>query len=282
MKKIIFMILAGFALIGNAQYLTLPDGSYLKIPPNTPQSDYPYIYCKGYTKHPEAYNNNPPSCGVITYLKLKDEHLNAQNPKPLVQILLPDGNWYFNINLLTKDAAYCEAYKKHPESFQMDSDIKSLCSPINVDLTKAFFDASTTLAVRVLLAAFIFFLITFGLLRKSRKLPSENGRWIAGILGSISVISFPTGNKSPEDFYFGITLVTIFWIILGFGIGYLWRYFQNRKSQKPSDQEWESALNEVNSPERDSGLWARCFSDCNGDENKAKAMYIKERVKKRN
>lgn len=42
---------------------------------------------------------------------------------------------------------------------------------------------------------------------------------------------------------------------------------------------WADALKESESPEtRDAGLWAKCFAEADGDENKAKAAYIRSRV----
>jgi hypothetical protein len=41
------------------------------------------------------------------------------------------------------------------------------------------------------------------------------------------------------------------------------------------------ALEEIESNKYDKGLWAKCFTNCNGDETKAKAAYIKKRVKER-
>jgi hypothetical protein len=44
------------------------------------------------------------------------------------------------------------------------------------------------------------------------------------------------------------------------------------------DRYWAFALREVESGDRMPGLWARCFATCGGDENAAKAAYIRERV----
>lgn len=42
---------------------------------------------------------------------------------------------------------------------------------------------------------------------------------------------------------------------------------------------WAEALNEAENPEmRNGGLWARSFAQADGDENKAKAAYIRSRV----
>lgn len=41
---------------------------------------------------------------------------------------------------------------------------------------------------------------------------------------------------------------------------------------------WAKALAEAESPERDAGLWARCYAESSGDEGRAKAAYIRKRV----
>lgn len=42
---------------------------------------------------------------------------------------------------------------------------------------------------------------------------------------------------------------------------------------------FSKAYAELESPSRQIGLWARCFSEANGDESKAKAAYLQIRVK---
>jgi len=44
------------------------------------------------------------------------------------------------------------------------------------------------------------------------------------------------------------------------------------------EQAWAKALNEYESPSRRQGLWAKSFSESNGDETLAKAMYLKWRM----
>ncbi len=41
---------------------------------------------------------------------------------------------------------------------------------------------------------------------------------------------------------------------------------------------WEMAIDELDSENRKKGLWAKCFAEADGDENKAKANYLKQRV----
>jgi uncharacterized RDD family membrane protein YckC len=49
---------------------------------------------------------------------------------------------------------------------------------------------------------------------------------------------------------------------------------------KPINEEvfWEQAANEVESAQRKAGLWAKCFVEASGDENKTKVEYLKQRV----
>ena len=37
---------------------------------------------------------------------------------------------------------------------------------------------------------------------------------------------------------------------------------------------------ELHGGNREEGLWAKCFAECDGDENKAKALYLKARVER--
>ena len=48
---------------------------------------------------------------------------------------------------------------------------------------------------------------------------------------------------------------------------------------KISEEEyWEKSFTEFNSSQRKEGLWAKCFAEANGDENIAKANYLKVRT----
>ena len=46
------------------------------------------------------------------------------------------------------------------------------------------------------------------------------------------------------------------------------------------EQLYAQAAAELSGGTRDEGLWAKCFAECDGDENKAKALYIKKRVER--
>jgi hypothetical protein len=168
-----------------------------------------------------------------------------------------------------------------------------------VDLGAAFGGAIVTITIRGVIAFGLFKLITLHLTRKTTFTPLENGRWVGACLMFVSIISFRTVNKELIDFYFGIVLVSAFWLLIGFVIGYVWRKFKPLKlngaitskssvetprsksiSKDSESKYWELALQEFNSENRNAGLWAQCFSDCDGDENKAKARYLKEAYKR--
>lgn len=53
---------------------------------------------------------------------------------------------------------------------------------------------------------------------------------------------------------------------------------QSSTFDNSSNEQFERAFVEVESGERDLGLWARCFAACDGEDAPAKAMYIRERV----
>jgi len=83
-------------------------------------------------------------------------------------------------------------------------------------------------------------------------------------------------------------------ISIGLTLQYiLWKYFEkfdkkieviirnetnlDKKSEIISDV-WKIAYDEFESNSRNTSIWAKCFADANGDENVAKAKYLKIRV----
>lgn len=46
------------------------------------------------------------------------------------------------------------------------------------------------------------------------------------------------------------------------------------------DRAFAQAASELDTNQRDAGVWARAFSDAEGDENRAKALYIRYRAKR--
>jgi hypothetical protein len=49
-------------------------------------------------------------------------------------------------------------------------------------------------------------------------------------------------------------------------------------SQSTEEDIWAFASNEMNSRNRNEGLWAMCFASADGNEDKTKASYLKQRV----
>ncbi len=95
--------------------------------------------------------------------------------------------------------------------------------------------------------------------------------------------------------YSGTGFFLLFLLVLGIDYSLL-RFFQNQVEnqfqptrvtytqtsqndvQTPtSEQIWEMASQELSNNRRE-GLWAKSFSQSNGDENKARAIYLKSRV----
>ena len=175
--------------------------------------------------------------------------------------------------------------------------IPSAIAYAQVDVGAAFGGALVTIVIRGAIAFGLFKLITVNLTRKTTFTPVENGRWVGAWLAGISLISFPSTNKSAEDFYFGVALVSLVWLLVGFAIGYVWRKFKPLQlngdiahkaglvsmsgtiSNNSESKYWEMASNELNSDQRNVGLWAQCFSQSDGDVNKAQAGYLSYRFK---
>lgn len=266
--------------IANAEYFKLPDGSYVEIDKKWTKADYPFLYCRAYISYPQAFYNLPPDACNQSYERIKQYFIDKESGKAPQLIPLPTGEWYENKKSLLGKALYCDAYKNNQSAFLYDEQVTALCksSLMNISLGDAFSNALVAIGIRVLIAVFVFFIITYGILKIPKKTPISNGRFVGAIFVSLSLISFPSIGKSQQDFYFGITLVTCFWFIVGFAVGYIWRFIKNKKGKGSNDLYWDNALKEFESANRVSSLWAKCFADSNGDENKAKALYIKLRV----
>jgi hypothetical protein len=77
------------------------------------------------------------------------------------------------------------------------------------------------------------------------------------------------------------SVIAIFVIsIFGFIVGLLIFRFGNKNSKGQNDEDlWGVALNEVESNNKDSNIWAKSLAEANGDNEKATALYLKKRVK---
>jgi hypothetical protein len=158
----------------------------------------------------------------------------------------------------------------------------------NIDVGGAATSALLTVAIRGAIAFCFFKLVTINLTRKTLYTSVRNGRWVGAWLMGVSILTYQSSYKSDADFYFGIILVSVVWFILGFVIGFVWRAFKPIKEalaqqnivEVNDEKLWERAAVELNSDAKNEGLWIKCFAESNGDEAKAKAMYLKEAVKR--
>ena len=172
----------------------------------------------------------------------------------------------------------------------------TICSTFSyaqVDVGAAFDGALVTIVIRGAIAFGLFKLITANLTRKTTFTPVENGKWVGAWLLGMCLISFPSTHKNVADFYYGITIASLGWLLIGFLLGYVWRKFKPLKlsgviahgtealvpidGSIPNNLEskyWEMASNELNSDHKNLGLWTQCFAQSDGDENKAKAKYL--------
>jgi hypothetical protein len=155
----------------------------------------------------------------------------------------------------------------------------------SIDVGSAATEALLTLATRGIIAFCLFKLITLNLTRKNIDTPYKAGRWVGGFLMGLSILTYQSHSKSDADFYFEIAIMAPAYFVIGFGVGFLWRKFKPVKPvvqmQSVNDEiYWEQALAELNSSQKNDGLWAKCFADSNGDEARAKAAYLTQTANK--
>ena len=158
----------------------------------------------------------------------------------------------------------------------------------NIDVGSAATGALVTVLIRGAIAFCLFKLITLNLTRKTIDTPTKAGRWVGAWLMGVSILTNPSFNKSDLDFYIGSVVLAIVWFAIGFAIGFIWRKFkplnsvaiQNSALQVDDEKLWEQALAELNSTNKNEGLWAKSFAEANGDEAKARAQYLSARVSK--
>ena len=158
----------------------------------------------------------------------------------------------------------------------------------NIDVGTAATGALVTVLIRGAIAFCLFKLITLNLTRKSIDTPTKTGRWVGAWLMGASILTNPSFNKSDLDFYIGSVVLAIVWFVIGFAVGFMWRKFkpsnsvvsQQKKPEMDDEKLWEQASAELNSSNKNEGLWAKCYAESGGDEAKAKAQYLSARVSK--
>jgi hypothetical protein len=161
--------------------------------------------------------------------------------------------------------------------------------------------------IRIVQAIVYWLLMSALVIKKSSEVPLVGAHRFAAMLSAIAFIIVPhKPNQNSIDFYAVVILNIIMLYMAGFAISYFRRQYKLKKELKAGsssnkristqaepnthaslvkvsataneDALWEQAAKEVDSSDRKLGLWAKCFAGTNGDENKAKAEYLKQRV----
>ncbi len=160
-------------------------------------------------------------------------------------------------------------------------------------------DVLGQLLLRSIAGFVLFILLTYGLRGHRRETQSQNARWVGAWLAGISVLNANI-RQTGIDYFAGAVVQVLTAYVIGFIAGYLWRSFRPLESisvqptgqtaapptssltqqVSVSDKYYAQAATEYSSSERDEGLWARLFAELDGDENKVKAAYIKDRARK--
>ena len=108
----------------------------------------------------------------------------------------------------------------------------------------------------------------------------------AGI--ALSVLTFSEGDVGRYVGYTAVEAALLFAIVISLTYG-LYRFFSNQSNlisestyfdtnSSIEDKYWEQASHEFDVGDRVVAIWARAFSEADGDENKAKARYLMMRV----
>ena len=113
--------------------------------------------------------------------------------------------------------------------------------------------------------------------------------YIAFIIPLASIRWFLNIDFVDAIFKFLISMIS--YTFVGFCLGCLWgsvklklksnirfeKKLNDNNLRKISDQFWEQSIVEFDT-NRNQGLWARCFTENDGNENKAKSMYLRIRA----
>jgi len=161
---------------------------------------------------------------------------------------------------------------------------------VNVDTGLAARSAFLTIVVIGALAVIAFQLISYNLTRKTISTPVDGGRWIGAWFAAIAISS--SGNfydGLTAQYFYRLSLITIPLMFVGFVIGFIWKKVKGNSkvgivktniNNEDDEKLWEQASAELNSSNKNEGLWAKCFAEANGDEAKARAQYLSAKVSK--
>ena len=128
--------------------------------------------------------------------------------------------------------------------------------------------------------------------RVPKSKPYQLGLWWGTLLGTFSVmaVGLRFGELGFAEVFFRILASVPILFGIGFIVGFVFRKLKPIEGSLPvvantpssisgaSDSHFAEAMAEIEESRMDKGLWARCFAECDGDHEKAKASYIRERV----
>jgi hypothetical protein len=154
-----------------------------------------------------------------------------------------------------------------------------LFAKFSIMLENAAIGTIIQILVRLGIAGTIYSLLTIGVDR-TRSNTVDQGRRVGAMLAAVVVFTQPTASRPLADIVYMYLLVAIPLFLLGFSIGAVYHRVRARRQSSSTDEElWEIAATELQSDQRNVGLWARCYAEAAGNESVARANYLKSRVK---
>jgi hypothetical protein len=106
----------------------------------------------------------------------------------------------------------------------------------------AFGNASDFIAMKFLIAAIAFYLMSYGLVNQPKDTAIKSARWFASILVTFSIIAFPNKYEIDRNL-FEMALAAIGWCLIGLITGYLWFKFKHIKDSNVDITNMETYAN---------------------------------------
>ena len=140
--------------------------------------------------------------------------------------------------------------------------------------------------LRIFFASIIFYIVTFGIKKSNIKTANQQGRWVAGwalFLSALGTNPASARHGSIENYVAEVFVLVIVFGLIGYFSGIVWFYINKLKKSKPiffgkiDEKFWGMAEHEFNN-HRNAGAWAESFHESKGNENLAKAIYLKKRA----
>ncbi|CAN4276835.1 hypothetical protein MCEMSEM29_01946 [Methylophilaceae bacterium] len=95
-----------------------------------------------------------------------------------------------------------------------------------IDVKAAYDGALEFVAIKILIAAIVFYLISFGLINKPKDTATKNGRWIGAILSAAVIASSTNHYSKQSEYIYSLCLAVLGLYVVGFFVGYLWFKFK--------------------------------------------------------